>query len=213
MSESSQQPDHTEPTSERGAAHEQGTTHRKKGAYWAFAPVVLLGFLMSIVVTMVLISTNDPNFAVEPDYYQKAVDWDKKRAQDAENERLGWKVVWDFQVAPIKGGDSHVRIQLADRAGTAIVGAVVSVEAFHNAHAANIQRLPLRDLGEGRYEAALRLQYPGVWEFRLLVNHHGQVFTYVHRAEFARSSYALNTQASETAQRADRASSAAAGGL
>ncbi len=174
---------------------------KKKGSYWAYAPVVLLGFLMSIVGAMVVISTNDPNFAVEPDYYQKAVDWDKKRAQDAENERLGWKVSWTFEAASVQGGDDNVGLQLDDAEGAPLEGAIVSIEAFHNAHAAEIQSVSLRDEGAGRYRGKLRLSRSGVWEFRLLVTHHGYTFTRVHRAEFAANSFALNLLRTRTAQR------------
>ena len=64
----------------------------RKGWLW---PVLVVGLLLvSVTANLVIlfVATNDPSFAVEKDYYTKAVNWDEKRAQDARNLALGWNV-------------------------------------------------------------------------------------------------------------------------
>ncbi len=59
----------------------------KPGALW---PWVIGGALVLHVVVslgVVFFATSDASYAVEEDYYQKAIDWDQKRAQDRTNER------------------------------------------------------------------------------------------------------------------------------
>lgn len=161
-------------------------TRRSPGSWWAYAPAGLLLFLMSIVSTMVVISTNDPGFAVEPNYYEKAVSWDEQRAQLVHNDALGWTTQWELADA----GDPHkararLQLRLVDRTGTPIMGAIVSIQGFHNARASQIQHLGVRETGGGRYEALVEVRHAGLWEFRLHVAHQGQVYTEVHRVELS----------------------------
>ncbi|MEL6544011.1 MAG: FixH family protein [Myxococcota bacterium] len=56
---------------------------------WLLAGLLLSGVAMNIA--MVLRASNDPSFAVEEDYYQKAVNWDEYREQLRKSEALGWQ--------------------------------------------------------------------------------------------------------------------------
>ncbi len=152
-------------------------------APWALLPVALLAGSVTLVVTMVTISANDPGFAVEPDYYDKAIHWDAKRAQDATNAELGWQLSWAFQPPKLASRSAVVALQLADADGIPITGAVLTVKAFHNARAGNIQELSLREVSPGRYEAPFDLHRGGLWECRLTASHHGRTFTQTHQTE------------------------------
>ena len=115
----------------------------KQGWHW----MVLVGFLMAIVLVanliLVYFATSDPSFAVEEDYYQKALDWDERRAQDAANAELGWTASFDVARTRNNDGTVQVRTLLADRTGRPVRDAAVRIEAFHNARAAHVLRARL----------------------------------------------------------------------
>ncbi len=60
----------------------------------------LLGFSVATCVVLIGYATHDPTFAVEKNYYQKAVAFDQIRAEEVASDRLGWKVL----VAPAMNG-------------------------------------------------------------------------------------------------------------
>ena len=150
---------------------------RGRGAYWPW----LLGALMAVVIganlALVYLATSDPSFAVEEDYYRKALDWDGKRQQDARNAALGWHV--DLDVAGTRSADGRVAIvaRLRDSAGRPIEDARVRLEAFHNARAARIFRADLARGSGAEYTTALPLRRPGLWEFRIVASRGAERFT------------------------------------
>lgn len=174
-------------------------TPRPRFSLWALFPVALLGGLMSLVGTLVVIATRDPGFAVEPDYYQKAVDWDARRALEARSAALGWKAAWSFDTEPLTpDGPSaidaalhaatpgaRVTLTLTDAAGRPVDGATVQVTALHNARANAQQALTLSELDAGRYSGSWLVTRDGLWEFRLTVMRSGEHFTATHRAELS----------------------------
>ena len=81
-----------------------------KGRYW---PVAIVGLLVSGAaanIGFMVVASRDATFAVEPDYYRKAVDWDRAMAQEARNVELGWRVS-----AQLEAGDGR-RARLVARA-------------------------------------------------------------------------------------------------
>lgn len=151
----------------------------KKGAYWPFLVVALL--LAGIVPNLVLLvkATADPSFAVEPDYYRKALDWDRTKAQEALNGKLGWSV--EILVSPVAAlpGIGRIHAAVADRQGRPLEGAAVSVEAFHNARAGQRIESTLREVGPGLYASDQSMRRDGLWEFRVRVARGVEVFTAV----------------------------------
>ena len=149
-----------------------------KGWHWG----VFVGGLMAVVIganlILIYFATTDPSFAVEEDYYQKALHWDDKRAQDRANAELGWTVELDVGRERAADGSVQVVVRLLDAEGQAVRGAGVDLEAFHNARAAWIHRVQLRENEEGAYSAALPARRPGLWEFRLNVVRDEQRFTH-----------------------------------
>jgi len=149
-----------------------------KGWHWG----VFVGGLMAVVIganlILIYFATSDPSFAVEEDYYQKALDWDDKRSQDRANAELGWTV--ELEVGRERAPDGTVQVvaRLSDREGQPVGGAGVDLELFHNARAAWIHRAQLREDGSGSYSAALPLRRPGLWEFRLNAVRDERRFTY-----------------------------------
>jgi nitrogen fixation protein FixH len=151
---------------------------RKKGWQWPW----IVGGLMAVVIganlILLYVATGDPSFAVEEDYYQKALDWDDKRAQDQTNVELGWSLDLDVSDTRSTDGSIELTAHLIEADGQPISDAVIHLQAFHNARAAFILESDFRRLGDGRYSASLPMRRPGLWEFRFDVTRAGQRFTH-----------------------------------
>ena len=141
----------------------------KPAALW---PIAVIGALVVTVVANVvlLLAANDPGdrAVVEPDYYRKAVAWDRTMAQEAVNDSLGWSVEAALEAT---AGGPVVRARVADRGGKPLTGARVSVVGIHNLVAGSPVEGPLRETAPGDYEAALPFRRAGLWELRFLVKH------------------------------------------
>ena len=151
----------------------------KKGTAW---PYVIAGALaLHVVVSMIVvfIATSDPSYAVEENYYQKAIDWDRKRAQDRMNERLGW--LFEFEVTPPEhpGDQPLVEVVLLDGAGAPLTGATVTLETFHNSRSDDILHVTLGAGDEpGVYRATMPMRHNGRWELRFTVQRGDQLLTH-----------------------------------
>jgi hypothetical protein len=143
-------------------------------------PVLIIGALVVHVVVSLLtvvVATSNPSYAVEEDYYQKALAWDSRRAQERRNLELGWQL--DFAAAPpqMAGGDPQLVVHLADRDGHPLDGARIAVAAFHNARANQIVRGAPAASGSGGYSCPLAIRRAGRWELRFTVDRDGEHFT------------------------------------
>jgi len=130
-----------------------------KGSLW---PWIIAGALAIHVVAslvVVFVATSNPSYAVEEDYYQKALHWNDKRAQDRTNEELGWILNLIVRPAATPGEQPTLEVHLADAGGEPVDGAVVAVETFHNAHANDILRASLDAVGEGVYRTTLPMRH------------------------------------------------------
>jgi nitrogen fixation protein FixH len=150
---------------------------RKKGWQWPWIVGGLMAVVLGANLTLMYVATSDPSFAVEEDYYQKALDWDDKRAQDRANIDLGWSLQLAIAANRSADGTTGLTVNLVDREGRPITDAKIHLEAFHNARAASIQKRELAHEGDGRYSTSLLVRRPGLWEFRFDVSRGGQRFT------------------------------------
>jgi nitrogen fixation protein FixH len=139
-----------------------------RSARWAWPIAITLVLLLSAGsnVWVMTIANRDPSFAVEPDYYRKAVAWDAQMAQARTNAALGWRAVSAIVLAK-EGQPGLVRVTLLDRAGRPVSGARLSVEAMHNARASQRLESALAETSPGIYEAATAARRPGQWELRV----------------------------------------------
>jgi len=150
----------------------------KKGSLW---PWIIAGALALHVVgslVMVFVATSNPSYAVEEDYYQKALHWDDKRAQDRANEELGWVLDLEVHPAATPAGEPTLEVRLTDAGGEPLDGAVVAVETFHNARADDILRARLDPVGEGVYRTTLPMRHNGRWELRFTADRGQDHFTH-----------------------------------
>jgi nitrogen fixation protein FixH len=153
---------------------------RRRGLGWALAPVLILGGGLLGLGIMTALALDDPSFALEENYYQKAVDIDQQRAQETQNRELGWTLEVDSSVSVGAPSTSDLLVRLVGPEGP-LDGAEVRAEGFHNARASQVRTLEFRPDGPGRYRARLDGVRPGLWELRFRVTRYGAVFTSVER--------------------------------
>ena len=158
----------------------------RKGRYWPIAIALFLGGWVVADIFMLVKATRDPSFAVEEDYYQKAVDWDEFAAQRATNSQLGWRAVLTATV--LGSSETRLNVVLVDDTGTAIEGATVTLKAFHIARSGDIFQSTLPALEDGSYGATLPLRRAGLWDFRLHISHGDETYTQTIRHELGRRS-------------------------
>jgi nitrogen fixation protein FixH len=138
----------------------------KPGWQW---PAAMTGILVITVVANAFVyyaANHDPSFAVEDNYYEKAVDWDAHMAQEARNRALGWRLTTALG-APARD-TIPLAVTLTDSAGRPLDGADVRLTAMQIAHAADPLRLTMEPdvTVPGRYAARLASPWAGWWELR-----------------------------------------------
>ena len=92
----------------------------KDGRYWPFLIVALLSVSVIANVFLIIKATTDPSFAVERDYYAKAVTWDEHQQEQADSNALGWH-------AALKAERDRLELRLLDADGRPIVDEPVHV--------------------------------------------------------------------------------------
>lgn len=146
---------------------------------WPYVPVALIVLMLSGLGTMAKIAADDPSFAVEENYYQKAVAYEAEQAQREANRALAWELGVESRV---DHGDVVLGLTVKDRHGRRLDDATVRVVAFPNDRASQIVRFDLAPGPEhrGRFPLSRR----GLWELRFEVEHRGRRFTEVIRRDF-----------------------------
>jgi nitrogen fixation protein FixH len=151
----------------------------KKGWYWPFLLVGLLASGVGANLYFMSRAVSDPSFAVEPDYYAKAIAWDAHQTQARDNAALGWTLALDVAAADPGTGRARVVASLLDRNGLPVRGLTVALEAFHNARASQVVKATLAETAEHAYAADVAVSRPGFWEFRVAAARGTEVFTAV----------------------------------
>ena len=153
---------------------------------WAFVPVALLVSSAVGVGSMAYVAVRDPHFAIESDYYQKAIQWDQSQAQAGENRRLGYRLALPSRVQLDEHGRAQLELSLIDRRGQPVLGARVSAEAFANAYSGVSHGLTFSEQPPGTYRATLAPPHSGLWIFRVRAQLGGDTVTADLRADLGR---------------------------
>ncbi|MCU0618023.1 MAG: FixH family protein [Gemmatimonadaceae bacterium] len=153
----------------------------KKGLGWPIGIATILFATVASNVGVILITKDDPSFAVEPDYYRKAVEWDSTSARRARSDALGWQVTPTVQVG---GTNSELSLTLVDAQGAPIDGATIAGELLHVARASQMQTVQFT-ARNGGYVATVQMPRAGVWELRLDATRGDQRFLRTVRLETA----------------------------
>jgi nitrogen fixation protein FixH len=147
----------------------------KPGMGWPIGVTVILGTTIAANLWVMKIANSDPSFAIEPDYYRKAVHYDSTMAQQRTNAALGWGVA--TQLAPIGDGTAtRLTVTLRDVQERPLSGAHVAIMTRYNARANDTLTAVLTEAAPGRYETSLPIAHPGEWEVRVDATRAGQRF-------------------------------------
>jgi len=153
---------------------------------WVWVPVGLLAASTLGVGSLAMIAVRDPNFSLEPNYYEKALHWDRTQAQAADNERLRYRIELVSAIAVDARGVGTLRVRISDESGRDVDQATVRATAFANAFAAEQTVLEFQRTEPGLYSAELTARHLGLWEFRLLVVQGGDRVTSTLRSDVLR---------------------------
>lgn len=138
----------------------------KSGLGWPLGITAILGSTVVANLLVMRLASNDPAFAVEPDYYRKAVQYDSTMAQERRNLALGWHVTITFD-SITAASDTPVEIRLNDATATPVSGATMMVMARFNARANDTLTATLEESAPGRYRTTLPIHRVGEWEIRI----------------------------------------------
>jgi nitrogen fixation protein FixH len=136
---------------------------RTAGWWWPWFIAALLVATAGGQAIMLYAATHDPTFAIEPDYYAKAVAYDTTIMRGRENIRLGWRASGAMTASD---GGASVRIAVIDSAGLPVTGARISAVAIHNLDGSHPIPVPLTEAGGG-YVGRIDHAHRGLWEIRL----------------------------------------------
>jgi nitrogen fixation protein FixH len=137
----------------------------KKGAGWPIGITLILLATVGGNVGVILLTRDDPSFAVEPDYYRKAITWDSTQLVQARSDALAWQVV--AAVTDPQAERSTLTLTLTDSVGIVVSGATIAGELRHLARASEVQVVAFTPTADGRYAVSVPMRRAGVWELRL----------------------------------------------
>lgn len=153
----------------------------KRGAWWPIGMATILALTVGANFWVLAVANDDPSFAVEPDYYHKALHWDDEMAQQERNIVLGWRLT--PTLAPFGAHGALLTVQLTDSTGAALAGATVRVSALSIARAGRVLDATLAATPGSEYAATIPVDRAGEWELRFEAVRDGQRFTAVRRLE------------------------------
>lgn len=139
---------------------------------WPGLIFVLLGLNFCVVGATVYFAHASAT-PVEPDYYQRALNWDQEHRIRLAGRSLGWKMEAWF----VRAGEQTVQMEfrLLDSRDQPIRSARISAECFHEAQPTNVVSLGVVEGPPGEYRAALRTAdaQRGLWRMTALARASG----------------------------------------
>jgi nitrogen fixation protein FixH len=135
--------------------------------------------------TLAYIAIDDPSFALEPNYYAKAVRWDRTQAEAKQGAALGLQLTLE-PLALASDGGVELELRISDRARLPFAAADVTLEAFPNAFASRIEHIVLKEASPGVYRGSLLRGTRGLWELRFNVSQGARHFREVLRRDVSK---------------------------
>lgn len=146
----------------------------KRGKYW---PAIIVGMLVlhaSIILGTLAVVSARHDLYVEPDYYAKSIDWDNQREMFEAADKMGWVIeITTGDPASDSDPTRALSVSIVDANGDPIDRALVELECYHPAHAADRTTAVLLAKGEGTYQTTLAMNTPGFWNAHLSIRHQG----------------------------------------
>lgn len=141
---------------------------------WPLLVITALAAQMGFGVWMMRVAGSDPNFAIEPDYYARAVHWDARMEQARRDLALGWRAV--ATLTRSAGQPTSLVVSVVDSLGAPLVIDSLRADVLPVAHASRTRTLTLARVGE-KWEAQLRDAETGLWETNIRAWRGRDVFT------------------------------------
>lgn len=133
---------------------------------WPHFIFVLLALNFTVVGITVFVATSDPSFAVVPDYYTKAVEWDVQKEKQLASDALGWHV----HAAAIPSGSAmSIRVIVSDKDSKPIGDAKVTADVFHSKFPGQRATVELTSSIDGGYEVPVPTPHIGEWNIELRI--------------------------------------------
>lgn len=149
-----------------------------KHALWVMRMPLLVGAICASGVisvgTLITRAGGTAGLGLEPDYYRRALEWDRLKREEAQSAALGWGCELE-----LKAGADGLTVRLMGADGGAIAGADISGEAFP--HRAASRRAGLRfgavTGAQGSYFAEIPGGVgPGRWRVSIVAERGAQRF-------------------------------------
>ena len=139
----------------------------KPGMAWPIGITAILATSVIGNLVMMRVANNDPSFAIEDNYYQRAVDFDTTMHQQGRSDALRWTAA--VAIDGVHDGAGVLRVQLRDQNSLPITADSVMAVAFFNARANERARVRLtRDSTEsGTYRQAIAVAHAGQWDVQI----------------------------------------------
>lgn len=154
----------------------------KPGMQWPIGITLLLAATIVGNLLVMRVAADDPAFAVEPDYYRKAVLHDSTMARQQRSAALGWTAEARFEPL-VPGRDTPLHLVLRDARGAPVAGATVRVVALFNARAADRFTMTLTPQPDGSYAAPVPVAHAGLWELRIEATRGAEQFVDTRRVD------------------------------
>jgi nitrogen fixation protein FixH len=146
-------------------------------------PAIVVAVLVGQIVFglwMARLAGSDPHFAIEPDYYTRAVQWDQTMAQARRNQRLGWHATATLSRNGVH--DAVLHVALTDSLGARVHVDSAQCSALPVAHANRVATLTLQSDTAG-YRADIAGGATGLWDISVRAVRNGDTFTATIRTE------------------------------
>jgi nitrogen fixation protein FixH len=137
-------------------------------------PLIIVGLLAAHVTGMVfavVIATTDRSFVVLPNYYQRALEWDERKAATIATEHLGWQRSLRIEPTAAAGKGRSVTLRLVNASKQPIDGLHVRITAAPERKPDRVQTLDLKAAGDGCYVGPMIADVDGVWSFDIDAEH------------------------------------------
>jgi nitrogen fixation protein FixH len=135
-----------------------------QGRWWPVGIVTALGLTVFGNIWVAVIAKDDPSFAIEENYYQRALQFDAQRGVEQRSDRLGWSLVLEHGTASAAG--TMLTVRLADSTGAPIADAAVQVRLTRVARSQQSFPVTLTAAG-GAYTAQVPVDAAGLWDVAL----------------------------------------------
>lgn len=143
---------------------------RRKRSKWPLIVVALLLGHAAIILTGVTMAVRDGGYSVVPDYYQKAVDFDARKADLAASNALGWTVNFTAGSMTDELGRRLLVATLTDAQGQPLTDAAVKVELRHFT-GGDVQSALLPAVAPGQYRDLVIMPRPGTYSLDVAIDH------------------------------------------